>query len=44
MQKAFEPVMDKAVGGHFIADEASAKAVWEFEVGIFGTEGRMSLS
>ena len=36
--------MDKAVGGHFIQDEATSKAAYDFSVNIFGTDGRFSKS
>jgi hypothetical protein len=44
MRTKMNPEMDKAVGGHFIQDEATSKAAYDFSVNIFGTDGRFSKS
>ena len=42
MQEKFNPMNDKIAGGHWIWEESSAKAAFEFSCSIFGTDGRFT--
>lgn len=44
MRTKFYPIMDKAVGGHFIQEDTTAKAAFDFAVNIFGTDMRFTKS
>jgi len=44
MQSQFWPMQDKLAGGHYIWDETTAKATFDYSVAIFGTDDRFSKS
>ena len=43
MTVAFAPIHDKICGGHWIWDEETAKANFDFTVSLYGTQGRFTL-
>ena len=44
MTEKFAPMQDKAAGGHWIWDDSTAKASFDYGVGIYGDDGRFSFS
>jgi hypothetical protein len=43
MQDSFAPSHDSLTGGHWIWDDKTSKANFDFMVGIFGEGGRVTL-
>jgi len=44
MEKNFAPMHDKMAGGHWVWDDVTAKASFDFQVKKFGTGGRMTMT